>query len=121
MSSFLLVLLGCTACAPPASQGGFDSPTPGAKLYALTEAAQSGDHSPETLMKIVEQLDSDDPAVRFMAIECLQQLNDGDRLGYDFTLSRVDRQAGISNWVNWVHQYTMPDVESAAPEGGADG
>jgi hypothetical protein len=84
-----------SACGPPASQGGFDSANPAAKMYAIEQAARSGDRT--AVRQIVEQLDSDDPAVRMLAIATLQRLT-GRTYGYrDFDPPEVRRQA-IQRW-----------------------
>ena len=63
----LLLVSACTA--PPASQGGFESPNSASQLYAITEAART--HDASAASDIVQLLDSDDPAVRMLAIEAL--------------------------------------------------
>lgn len=91
--SLLVALLG--ACTPPASEGGFDSDNPASKLYAIRRAADHDDRS--AIPKIVEQLDSDDPAVRLMAIEALERLT-GTKLDYNPYGSDEARLPSIEAW-----------------------
>ncbi|MGI9431571.1 MAG: hypothetical protein ACR2PQ_05120 [Myxococcota bacterium] len=70
--ALLAVALLGGACATPLTTGGFDAANPAAKLYAMERAARTGDTS--ELPKIVAELDSDDPAVRLVAIETLEEL-----------------------------------------------
>jgi hypothetical protein len=86
---------GLCSCGPAATEGGFDSANPAAKMYAIEYAARDGDRS--AVKNIVEQLGSDDPAVRSLAIAALQRLT-GQTLGYrDFDEPHVREQA-IERW-----------------------
>ncbi|MEX0774502.1 MAG: HEAT repeat domain-containing protein [Phycisphaeraceae bacterium] len=82
-------------CAPPASQGGFDSDNPAAKLYAIRRAGRPGNAA--DIPKLVEQLDHDDPAVRLMAIKALDEIT-GTRLGYNPYDSSAQRRTAIERW-----------------------
>ena len=80
----LVMLCGCAP--PPASEGGFDSPDPAAKLYAITIAGQRKDRS--AIPHLIEQLDSDDIAVRMFAIGSLELIT-GTRLYLVISVSMV--------------------------------
>jgi HEAT repeat protein len=67
------------ACAPKASEGGFNSANPAAKLYAIVEAGRQRDTA--AIPHLIEQLDSDDPAVRLYTIIALERIT-GTRLDY---------------------------------------
>ncbi len=99
MAACAVALLGA-ACAPSATTGGFDSPSPGARLYAIEQAIRTGDTSKTT--ELVEQLDSDDPAVRLLAITALQRLT-GETRGYRYDDPPVDRDKAIARWVDAVN------------------
>jgi hypothetical protein len=92
-----VMLLAC--CAPSGMTGGFDSPLPASKLYAIQRAAQAGDASPGVLRAIVEELDSDDPAVRLVAIGALERLT-GETHGFRADDSPIMREAAIQRWVD---------------------
>ena len=89
----LAVVVG--GCTPPASRGGFDSDNPASKLYAIRKATH--DDIPE----LVEQLESDDPAVRMMTITALDRLT-GERMGYNPYASSSDRRESVDRWVQAV-------------------
>ena len=86
------------SCAPPATEGGFDSGNPAAKIYAIEQAVRAGDSSRPTLRAIVEQLDCDDPAVQFAAANALHRLCDRT---YGFRLEDPpeQRRRAIDRWV----------------------
>jgi hypothetical protein len=89
----LLLLLG--SCGPAAIDGGFDSANPAAKMYAIENAARTGDRS--AVSQIVEQLDSDDPGVRSLAIAALFRIT-GETHGYhDYDPPELRRDA-IGRW-----------------------
>ena len=111
----LATLLGAGCAAPPASQGGFDSPTPGAKMYAIEYAIERNERSVETTAHIVEQLDSDDPAVRLLAGLALRHLC-GTDLGYHYDDAPYVREQAILQWVKVVDEgLACPDA--ALPSG----
>jgi hypothetical protein len=92
-----LMLLAVTAhgCAPSASRGGFDSGNPAARLYAIEHAARTNDRT--AIPRLVEELESDDPAVRFLAISTLHRLT-GETHGYrDFDPPPVRAEA-VERW-----------------------
>ena len=103
-------LLGVGGCGPPATEARFDSANPAAKMYAIEEAARTLDTS--STAGIVEQLDSDDPAVRMLAIEALQLLT-GETYGYRHYDPVYLRRAAIKRWVEAVESGTLPVASNA--------
>jgi hypothetical protein len=89
-------LPGICACSPSALRGGFDSPNSASKLYAIERAARANDQS--AIPRIIEQLDSDDPAVRMIAISALERLT-GQTHGYEYWAPRVERDRAVETWV----------------------
>ncbi|HWB19577.1 MAG TPA: hypothetical protein VG711_04695 [Phycisphaerales bacterium] len=83
-------------CGPPATEARFDSANPSAKIYAIQRAEK--DHDLSKLCNIIDQLDSDDPAVRLVAIGALRKLT-GQTHGYEYSDSRPVRRAAIDDWV----------------------
>jgi hypothetical protein len=109
------------ACGPSATDGGFDSANPAAKMYAIEQAARNGDRS--ATRALIEQLDSDDPAVRMLAISTLQRLT-GQTYGYRHYDDRLARRQAIAQWVT-AYESGETDAaivpmksHSAAPPGG---
>jgi hypothetical protein len=92
------MLLTLCACGPPAIRGGFDSDNPAAKMYAIEYAARAGDH--DAVEHIIRQLDSDDPAVRMLAIGALERLT-GETHGYRHFDHPLERRKAIRRWVAW--------------------
>jgi hypothetical protein len=107
-STLVAIGMSAAACAPSSLDGGFDSPNPAAKLYATQRAARTEDRSPETLRHIVEQLDSDDPAVRLVAIDTLERLT-GETFGYRADDPAPDRRAAIRRWTEHLAEEAAPN------------
>ena len=93
-----VVVIALSACASTAHTRGLDDPEPAVRLEAMREIAERGDRSPDTLRRLVEQLDSDDQLVRLVAITVLEDLT-GDRHGYDPDAPPRQRQEAIARWV----------------------
>jgi hypothetical protein len=102
------------SCAPAATDGGFDSPSSSARLYAIEKAARSGDRT--AVADLVELLDSDDPAVRLMAITALQRLT-GRTYGYRHYDPVQERNAAIERWVQALEADALSYVETDAANG----
>ena len=100
-----VVVLIVSACAPPVSSGGFDAPDPASRIYAIEHALRTKDVSKAP--QIVEQLDSDDPAVRFVAIGALEELT-GETYGYHYDDPPFLREPAIERWVAYVN-VTFPE------------
>lgn len=87
------VLVSCGSS--PTGGRGFDAAAPADKIAAIQQAARAP--TPHAIRGIVEQLSSDDAAVRLVAIATLQRLT-GQNFGYrDFDPPAVRWQA-IERW-----------------------
>lgn len=86
--------LGC-GTSWQASQGGFDSDDPASKLYAITRAGENRDQT--AVRHLIDQLDSDDAAVRMMAIMALEHVI-GTRMGYNPYDTIENRQQAVEAW-----------------------
>ncbi|MDY7107766.1 MAG: hypothetical protein SYC29_03935 [Planctomycetota bacterium] len=106
------------SCAPPATEGGFDSGNPAAKIYAIEQAVRAEDHSPPTLKAIVEQLDCDDPAVQFAAINALHRLT-GRTYGFRLADPPLRRREAVQRWAQAVEGGGIAG-EEPAPALGAE-
>ncbi len=91
----VLLLLLCAGCTPRASEGGFSSPDPASRLYAITEAGEQRDR--DAIPRLIELLGSDDPAERMMAIHALERMT-GTRNDYDPYALPAKRQVAIERW-----------------------
>lgn len=103
--AMVLLLAMLPACGPRASDGDFDSDNPAAKLYAIRRAGEERDRS--KIPKLVEQLDSDDPAVRMLAIGALERIT-GQRHGYNPYASPQDRRAAVEAWEQAARENAKP-------------
>jgi len=94
MTTFVSMLVACAE--PPASAGGFDSADPQSKLYAIVRAGERKDES--AIPHLIQQLESDDQAVRMYAIHSLEQIT-GQRQGYVYYAPQPQRDAAINRWL----------------------
>lgn len=98
------------ACGPGPRDGGFDSPNPAARLYAVDRSVRewrAADSVPgrsavpeATRIGLVECLGSDDPLLRMNTILALEEMT-GTDLGYRFDDPEVLRQLAIERWAGW--------------------
>ncbi len=94
----LLVAGGCTAAEP---RPDFDAALPASRIAAIELALRSRDTS--RTPQIVEQLDSDDRAVRLLAISALEILT-GRTYGYHYDDPPSLREQAIKRWVTYVNE-----------------
>ena len=82
------------------------------KIPAIVGAAQHGDR--EAIPQLVRDLDSDDPAVRFYAIEGLERLT-GETFGYVYYQDATERRPAVMRWRKWLEENHRPsDVAGPA-------
>ena len=86
----------CTAPRPPLTVTHED---PGIKIPAIKKAVREKDKS--VVPRLVEELSSDDPAVRFYAIEALEELT-GETFGYQYFQDEDGRKPAIEKWKKWL-------------------
>ena len=94
-ASVCVAMAGCIPTETPRI-GAID---PSNNIPAIQEAARNGDS--KAIPALVQQLDNDDPAVRFYAIEALQKLT-GQTLGYEFYDDANSRKQAVARWQRWV-------------------
>jgi hypothetical protein len=87
---------GCSAPRPPLV---VSDPDPSVKIPAIKKAVREKDK--EAARQMVLDLESDDPAVRFFAIQGLQRLC-GNDLGYRYWETEQNRQAAVERWKQWL-------------------
>jgi len=88
--------LGCTAPRPAPNIGDSD---PEVKIAGIKQAEARADRA--SLPALVEQLNSDDPAVRLFAIHALEKFA-GDRFGYEYYLDEDERKPSLERWREWL-------------------
>ncbi len=102
----MLMSVGCG----PRLDSGFDSPESGARIYAITQAAEQRDRSAPTMRHLVAILDSDDPAERMLAIRALEQIT-GKTHGYQYYDDALNRAEAVDRWLVWLGAEGLTETE----------
>lgn len=84
----------------PSEKEGFDAAGPSKRLDAIVRASEPGS-DPRSLARLVEQLDSQDPAARMLAIRALERRT-GTTLGYEHAAPVWERQEAIERWMKYL-------------------
>src|SRR5438105_1714448 len=87
---------GCTA---PRSAPNIADADPEVKIAGIMQAETRSDRA--SLPALVEQLNSDDPAVRLFAIHALERFA-GDRFGYEYYFDEEGRKPSLAKWQEWL-------------------
>ena len=93
------VAASCTAPRPPLTVTHED---PGIKIPAIKKAVREKDKS--VVPRLIEELNSDDPAVRFYAIGALQELT-GQTFGYQYFQDEEGRKPALEKWKKWLAEH----------------
>jgi hypothetical protein len=72
---------------------------PGDKIPAIKAAVQN--HDSRAIPQLVTDLESDDPAVRFYAIDALKTFT-GQTFGYRYYEDDEHRKPAITRWKEWL-------------------
>lgn len=102
-----LVVAGCTAPRPRASIVDEDASV---KIRGIRRSVSEQDRA--ALGPLIDQLDSDDPAVRLYAIEALQRLT-GQDLGYRYYDDELERRPAIQRWRQWLGDGSPGDAPTS--------
>lgn len=102
----LISLLPC-GCVHPSQPLSVKNPDPSVKIPAIKQAVRQDNRS--VLPLLVHDLDSDDPAVRFYAVQGLRRLTGAD-LGYRFYDDKLARQPSIERWRQWLKDHPPADA-----------
>ena len=95
-------LAGNAGCSEPTGPRTVHSEQLTVKIPAIKEAARSGDMT--AAPQLVEDLDSDDAAVRLYAFEALRELAGGQTHGYVYYADVEQRRAAVAKWQTWLGQ-----------------
>jgi hypothetical protein len=87
---------GCSSGYGPRT---VNNPDPSAKIPAIETAVAAKDYS--SVAQMVKDLDSDDPAVRFYAINGLRRLT-GQTFGYQYYCDEIQRRPALEKWRVWL-------------------
>lgn len=91
------MLAGCAPDSPPEVK--LTNPDPSGKIPAIKRAVRQGDKSAAS--QLIKDLESDDPAVRFYAIEGLRRLT-GEDFGYRYYDDEQAREPAVQQWKQWL-------------------
>lgn len=95
----ILSVLLCGCFTAPRGTPDVDSDDPALKIPAIGQAVEKKDFS--DVSRMVRDLDSDDSAVRFYAIEGLERLT-GETFGYKYYDDEEQRQPALKRWNQWL-------------------
>ena len=121
-TAILAGYLATIGCAPPIPDGGFNSPDPASRAYAVIQlvrdyrgpnATNEGTPPARDLEPMVTMLDSADPMNRFLASQALRELT-GENLGYDPAAAFPIRALAARRWQAWVDD--LRNRETTKPE-----
>ena len=105
----LIILLAATPVAAPLLSGCHEPAGPRSvrsdlltvKIPAIKEAAQR--HDTSAVAPLIEDLDSDDPAVRMYAIMALHEIT-GQDFGYVYYQDLEQRKPAAAKWRQWLEE-----------------
>jgi hypothetical protein len=97
-----LLSIICSGCSAPRGPLVVEDPDLDVKIPAIKKAVRTGDYSQDA--QLVQDLQSDDPAVRFYAINGLHRIT-GENFGYRYYDSEDARQPAIEKWKAWLARH----------------
>jgi hypothetical protein len=89
------------SCTAPRPAPNIADPDPTVKIAGIKQAVAKRDRS--ALPALVQELDSDDPAVRLYAMEALERIA-GERFGYEYYLDEEQRKPSLARWREWLKE-----------------
>jgi len=95
----MLGLCGLTGCSAPRPAPNIADADPTVKIAGIRQAVERKDRA--ALPALVEQLDSDDPAVRLFALGALERFA-GQRFGYEYYFDEEQRKPSLARWREWL-------------------
>jgi hypothetical protein len=94
-----------SSCTAPRGPLVVTDPDPSIKIPAIKKAVRTDNTS--TIPQLIADLDNDDPAVRFYAINGLERLT-GETFGYRYYLDEDRRKPHLLKWRQWLEQQHTP-------------
>jgi hypothetical protein len=95
----LAFALGSVGCVHPRAPLVVTDPDPSVKIPAYKQAVRRKDRA--AVKQLVKDLDSDDAAVRFYAINALERMT-GQRFDYRYYDDEEQRRPAVERWQAWV-------------------
>jgi len=99
-----------TVSCGPGIRPDFNAADPSARKAAIVQAAARHDQS--AIPDLVRMLDSDDPAVRLLAIRTLEDLT-GERFDYQPGAPTAQREAAIARWEAYAREHSASVATTA--------
>lgn len=96
---FAGAMASMVSCGGPAPKPNVFSDDTGEAITGMKRAARERDLS--VAPELIKDLDSDDPAIRFYAIEALQRMTQQD-LGYEYFQDEDARKPAVERWKKWL-------------------
>ena len=91
----------CVGCRPPRGPVSIQSEDPDLAIHAIRQDVS--ENNTKDIATMVADLQSDDPAIRFYAIEALRRLTHDD-FGYRYYESDEQRAPATALWQKWLKQ-----------------
>lgn len=95
------LLSGCFSPDPKS----LSSDSPPSAIPAIKTAADTNDRS--AIPRLVQDLSSDDSAMRFAAIQALRQMT-GKDFGYQYYYTEAQRRPAVKQWQQWLKEHSSP-------------
>ena len=98
-----MIVVTCAAawgCHEPTGPRTVNNEDLAVKIPAIKEAAAKKDLS--AAPQLVQDLESDDAAVRLFAIMGLREMNGGEELGYVYYADHEQRKPAVAKWRRWL-------------------
>ncbi|MGH7179237.1 MAG: hypothetical protein ACREJC_17805 [Tepidisphaeraceae bacterium] len=105
----LLIAWGCSAPRGPLV---VTDPDPSVKIPAIKKSVET--HDTKAAAQLVKDLDSDDPAVRFYAIDALRRLT-GQTFGYVYYEDEEERADAVKKWQQWLSTRESDTTQPSVP------
>jgi hypothetical protein len=101
---WLMVGIGVGGCFSPDPKSIKSDNAPSA-IPAIKDAAVKNDRT--AIPRLIQDLDDNDPAIRFAAITALQQMT-GETFDYEYYQCTEDRRPAVKRWHQWLAEHPNP-------------
>jgi hypothetical protein len=99
ITAAVVVCAAAAGCTAPRGPLVVTSSDPSVKIPAIKKAVRLKDRN--AVKQLVTDLESDDPAVRFYAINGLRRIT-GHEFGYAYYATDEERAAAVRRWQQWL-------------------
>ena len=104
-----IILSGCSL---PKMTRALNDTDPTAKIPAIKSSGASRNR--ESVTQLIDELESDDSAVRFYAIRALKDIT-GESFGYRYFDDELERRDEVARWRAWLAKETGQAVPATVP------